>query len=350
MSESKTIEKRKEDHIKLCVNEDVSFKVKTTLLEEIELNYKTLPEISLDDVDLSTKFLNKDFSFPFIVSAMTGGAQVAKNINLEVAEACQDLKVGMGLGSMRAMIVNSDFTETYDVKSQFPDVFLAGNLGAVQLHDFSTEKITEAIEPLKLDALAIHLNLAQEAVQPEGDHNFSGLIEKIDDLSKKLKTPIYVKEVGHGISYDIAKQLSKTNIKAIDVQGAGGTSWTAVDALRHPEGVGLVFREIGIPTAVSIMETKKALENTDKKIIASGGIYNGLDAAKAIMLGADFVGNAIPVLKAQQKGSVEGIKKYLSQFKREMEISSFLVGAKSIEELQKEKPIILSELKGWLSK
>ncbi|MDD4250852.1 MAG: type 2 isopentenyl-diphosphate Delta-isomerase [Candidatus ainarchaeum sp.] len=341
-------EKRKKEHIDLCVNKDVSFDKKTTLLECIELNYSSLPEIDLSAVDLSTIFLGKNFSFPFIVSAITGGAQVSKKINLQIAEACSVVGVGMGLGSMRAMIEKPSLKETYNVKKDFANIFVSGNLGVAQLENYSIKEIDLAVQSIEVDALAIHVNSAQEAMQPEGDTNFSNLITKISDASDSLSIPIYVKEVGHGISFDIASKLAKTNITAIDVQGAGGTSWTRVDSLRHKKSFGNVFRNIGLPTAVSIIKTKKALIGHNKKIIASGGIRNGLDAVKSIVLGADLVGNALPVLQCQQKNGVRGVVDYLENFKKEMEIASFLVGCKNISKLQEQEYFVIGQLNDWL--
>jgi len=342
------IEKRKADHIKLCATKDVSFENKTTLLEEVELNYKSLPELNLREINLSTEFLGKKFSFPFIASAITGGAQVSKKINKDIALACQETGVGMGLGSIRAMIQQPSLIETYFVRDVAPDIFLAGNIGVAQLKQFTPEQLNEALNALEVDAIAIHLNSAQEAVQPEGDADFTGLIAKVAEFAEKITVPVYVKEVGHGISYDVALALKETKIKAIDVQGAGGTSWTMVDALRHKEGFGLPFRDFGLPTAVSIIETKHALHLTGKKIIASGGIRNGLEAIKAISLGADMVGNAMPILKTQQKNGTTGVINYLNNFKKEMEIASFLIGCKDLKEIHEEKPILFGKLRQWV--
>ena len=342
------IEQRKKDHLELCAKKDVLFHNKTTLFEDIELNYKSLPELSLKEIDLSTNFLGKNFSFPFLVSAITGGAQVSKKINLEIAAACQEVGIGMGLGSMRAMLQQPSLMETYFVRDVAPDIFLAANIGAAQLKQFTPEQLNEALDAIQADALAIHINAAQEAVQPEGDVDFTGLVAKISEFSDKIKFPVYVKEVGHGISYEVAQALRETKIKAIDVQGAGGTSWTAVDSLRHKDGFGLVFREFGLPTAVSLIETKSALSGTEKKVIASGGVRTGIDAVKAIVLGADLCGNALPILKVQQKKGSDGVKEYLLNFKREMQITSFLIGCKDINEIHSEKPIILGKLKEWV--
>ncbi|MFA5931100.1 MAG: type 2 isopentenyl-diphosphate Delta-isomerase [archaeon] len=342
------IEKRKSDHIKLCTTKDVSFEEKTTLLECVELNYKCLPELNMKEIDLSTNFLGKKFSFPFMVSAITGGAQVSKKINLDIATACQEVGVGMGLGSMRAMLGQPSLMDTYYVRDVAPDIFLAGNIGCAQLKQFSPEQINEALVAIGADAIAVHVNAAQEAVQPEGDADFSGLISKIAEFSDKCCVPVYVKEVGHGISYEVAMALKQTNVRALDVQGAGGTSWTAVDALRDKKGFGLIFRDFGLPTSVSLIETKSALIGTQKKIIASGGIRNGIDAVKSIVLGADLCASAMPILKVQQKTGAKGVSDYLKNLKREMEITSFLLGCKDLNELHQEKPIILGKLKEWI--
>jgi len=341
------IEKRKIDHIKLCVEKDVAFKEKTTLLECVELSYKTLPEISLDDVDLSTEFLEKKFNFPVMVSAITGGAQISKKINQDIAKACQGLGIGMGLGSMRAMIESPVLASTYQVRDVAPDIFLAGNIGAAQIKEYSTDLVNKALESVEADALAIHLNAAQEAIQPEGDVDFSNILSRIAEYVEGINVPVYVKEVGHGISFEVAKALKDVGIKAIDVQGAGGTSWTMVDALRHKSGFGKTFRDFGIPTAVSVIETKNALGG-ERQLVASGGIRNGLEAIKSTVLGADMVGVAMPALKAQQK-SYKSLQNYLHNFTSEMAIASFLIGCKDVEELAKEEYVVLGKLKEWLN-
>ncbi|HNV00910.1 MAG TPA: type 2 isopentenyl-diphosphate Delta-isomerase [archaeon] len=342
------IEKRKKEHLDLCAKKDVLFKEKTTLLEFIELNYLALPEINFNEIDLSTEFLGKNFSFPFLISAITGGAQVSKKVNIEIAAACQELEIGMGLGSMRAMLEQPSLTETYFVRDVAPDIFIAGNLGAAQLKQYSPKEVDAALSAIEANALAIHINAAQEAMQPEGDLDFRGVVEKITEYADTLSVPVYVKEVGHGVSYETAMLLRETKISAIDTQGAGGTSWTRVDSLRHKKSFGTEFRDIGIPTAVSIIETKNALNGVRKKIVASGGIRNGVEATKAIILGADMVGNALPILKAQTKNGAKEVINYLENFKKEMQITSFLLGCKNILELQKQEYVVLGKLKDWL--
>jgi isopentenyl-diphosphate delta-isomerase len=292
--------------------------------------------------------LGKNFSFPIIVSAITGGAQASKKVNGDIAKACQSLGIGMGLGSMRAMLEHPSLAETYYVRDVAPDIFLAGNIGAAQLNEFSVEQIREALDAIEADALAIHVNAAQEAVQPEGNVDFSGVVSKIDETSARLGKPVYVKEVGHGIGFEVASMLRGTKISAIDVQGAGGTSWTTVDSLRHKKGFGSAFGEFGIPTAVSIIETRNALQSSDKKIIGSGGIRNGIDAAKAIVLGADMAGLALPALKAQQGGGTKGVEALLSNLINELEITSFLLGAKNVSELKTLPYVVTGKLRDWL--
>lgn len=329
-----SIEERKEEHIKIALKENVSFKEKTTELEKIKLEYNCLPDIGLEEVDASTEFLGKKFSAPLMVSAITGGIPRAKKINRDIARACQKLGIGMGLGSQRAMLEKPGLKETYAVRDVAPDIFLAGNIGASQLKDYTIGQLEEALEQVKADALAVHLNAAQEAVQPDGTPDFRKALERINEVSKKLSKPVYVKEVGHGIGWIVARKLSKTGIKAIDVQGAGGTSWVGLESLRGNMKIGKAFWDFGIPTAVSIYECRKEFKGP---IIASGGIRSGLDVIKGIILGASLAGIALPVLKAQAESGEKGVKKYLQAIIKEIKIGMFLLNAKSIEELRKNK-------------
>lgn len=341
------IEQRKKEHIDLCLNQDVFMKDKTTLFECIELDYNNLPEIDMNKIDLSTNFLGKKFSFPFLVSGMTGGAEVAKKINKDIAIACQKMGIGMGLGSMRAMVKHPNLTHTYQVKDVAPDIFLAGNIGAAQIKEYSPKQINEVIDKVNADALAIHINAAQEAMQPEGDLNFENVLERIQLYGDEINVPVYVKEVGHGIGIITLKNLKNKNIKAIDIQGAGGTSWAYIDAIRKKTLMKDTFRDFGIPTALSIINAKKIIKN-NKKIIASGGIRNGYEGAKAIVLGADMVGSAMPILKEQNQNGSLGVINYLEKFKKELQITSFLLGAKNISELQKQKYFVFGKLKDLL--
>ncbi len=323
------IKDRKLDHLRIALNKDVQFREKTTWLEKVLLEYRCLPEIDLSDICLETEFLGRKLKAPIVVSGMVGGIAEAKKINKDIAKACEALGLGFGIGSQRAMLEDPKLTETYYVRDVAPNIFLAGNVGVTQLKDYSTDQMEQALDSIGADALAIHLNAAQEAVQRDGTPNFKGCLKEIARVARGLSRPVYVKEVGHGISFSVAKELAKTNIKAIDVQGAGGTSWVAIEALRSKNGFGKVFWDFGIPTASSIAECRKAFKGP---IIASGGIRSGLDAVRAFVLGADLIGIALPVLKAQQRAGSKGVEQYLKRIIEEMRIALLLIGAKTPKE------------------
>jgi len=332
----KKIQDRKLDHLKISLEEDVQFKEKTTGLEGIsfkgvDLSYKTLPELDKREIKLEIEFLGKKFKAPLMVEAITGGVKEAIKINKDIAKACEELGVGMGLGSQRPMIEDPKLAETYEVRDVAPNIFLAGNIGVTEVGKHSAKEIEKAIEAVGADALAIHLNAAQAAMQPEKETDFKGRLKEVEKLVKEFKKPVYVKEVGHGIGFETAKELAKTGIKAIDVGGAGGTSWTALDSKRGDKSIGETFWDFGIPTAESVIQCRKAF---DKKIIASGGIRTGLDCAKAIALGADICGLALPVLKAQEKGGSKAVKELLEKIIEELRIAMFLTGAKDLKELK----------------
>lgn len=333
---------RKLEHIKICLGQNVQFNKKTTGFERIgfgnvDLGYKALPEMNKKDIDLGTKFLGKKFNAPLMVNAMTGGVKEAGKINRDIAKACEALGMGMGVGSQRAMLEDNKVSFTYKVRDVAPNIFLAGNIGVLQLGEYSAKEIKWILDEIGADALAIHINAAQEALQKDGGTNFKNSLKRINEISKSVKKPVYVKEVGHGISGEVAKMLSKTEIKAIDVAGAGGTSWIGVDSLRGNKEKGEIFWNFGIPTLQSLLEVKK---NFKGQIIASGGIRNGLDMAKAIVLGADMCGIALPVLEAQKQGGSTAVKKYLEKRIDELRIAMFLVGAKNLKELKKKKSFI----------
>ncbi len=327
---------RKTEHIKIAINKNVQFRKKTAgfenvSFESVELKYKALPELDKKEVDLSTEFLGKKLKAPLMAEAITGGVEEAKKINKDIAKACEAVGVGMGLGSQRAMIEKPELKETYIVRDVAPKIFLAGNIGITELGKHSAKEIEKALDGVGADALAVHINAAQAAMQPEGETNFKNRVEELRKLVKELKKPVYVKEVGHGIGLETAKALAKTGVKAIDVAGAGGTSWIAVDSLRGKKGLGETFWDFGIPTVQSIKECRKVFKG---KIIASGGIRTGLDCAKAIAIGADLCGMALPVLKAQQKGGSAAVEKYLKKIVEEMKTAMFLVGAKDLKQLR----------------
>lgn len=278
---------------------------------------------------------------------MTGGTKEAKKINREIATAVERMHIGMGIGSQRAMIENPKLAETYFVRKEMPTAFLAGNIGIAQLLQYPIEKVEWSLKEIRADALAIHLNSAQEAVQREGNTDFKGALKKIKKTAQELKGkfPVYVKEVGNGIDRKTAKLLAKTKTAAIDIQGAGGTSWVGVEVLRKKSDVGEAYWDFGIPTAVSLINCRKEF---DGPIIASGGMRNGYDVLKAMVLGASLAGMARPVFMAQQTGGSNSVEQMLKHVEEEFKTGMFLVGAKNLKELKKTRYLITGKTKEWL--
>ncbi len=338
---SKETKKRKLDHIKVCMEEDVEFDRKTTLLEEVILS-KTVPDINLEDVDTSTKFLGKKTAAPIFVNSITGGEERAKKINKDIAAACEKLGLGMALGSQRAMLEDESIVHTYDVTKDYNPAFLLGNIGIAQLEEYSIDELEWLVKKIDGNGLFVHINPAQEAVQPEGDTDFHGLLDKLGEISKKVDYPVIVKQVGEGISRDTAQKLSKMDLYGVDVGGAGGSDWTKIEHLRSEDSYGKTFENWGIPTAQSLIEVQEVFPGG--KIMATGGIRNGLDVAKSLALGADVCGMALPVLKAQQKNGEEGVRKLLEDIVEELKIAMFLTDCENIDELRSLEPKLSPKL------
>jgi len=340
------IEERKNDHIQICLEENVQARRTTTGFEDVFLVHKALPEIEREKINLSTVVFNHKFSAPFIVGAMTGGIAKAIKINAAIAEAVEELGLGMGVGSQRAAIEDPKLEDTFAVaRKKAPTAFLVANIGASQLvRGYGVKEAKKAVKMMKADALAIHLNPLQEAVQPEGETNYLGVLSKIGEIAQALEVPVIVKETGAGIAAEEAKILEKAGVAGIDVAGVGGTSWAAVEYHRAKRiqnefrrRLGETFWDWGIPTAVSLVEV---VQSTHLAVIASGGIRYGTDAAKALALGANLVSMALPILRPATKDSEE-VKQKLQFVIKELENAMFLVGAESIEKL-KEVPVVLT--------
>ncbi|MDO8647409.1 MAG: type 2 isopentenyl-diphosphate Delta-isomerase [Candidatus Diapherotrites archaeon] len=337
---------RKREHIDISLKHDVQFKKKTTGFEDVELEYLALPELDFKEIDTSTKFLGFNFSFPLFASSITGGHADVKKINEEIAKACSNAGIGMALGSIRAMLEDKKVADSYKVRKFLPKGFLAGNLGVSQLKDYSAQQIGKALDELQADALFIHLNAAQEALQKDGTPNFKNCIKQLYDFCEAFEKPVILKEVGNGISGTTAEMLKDVEFEALDVAGAGGTSWTAIDSLRGNKEIAETFWDFGTPTAVSLIQARMVFDSTP--IIASGGIRSGLDVAKAITLGADLAGTAMPVLHAQHKGGVKGIEELFSKMQKEFRIGMFLTGAKKPEELKGRKYYLFGKTAEWV--
>jgi isopentenyl-diphosphate delta-isomerase len=327
---------RKSDHIRINLEEDVTSRI-TTGLERYRFVHNALPELNLPEIDLSVEIFGKKLKAPLLISSMTGGSKEAAQINQRLAEAAQAEGVAMGLGSQRAAIEDKRLVTTYRVRNVAPDILLFANLGAVQLnYGYGLDHLQRAVEMAEADAIMLHLNPLQEAVQPEGDTNFSGLLQKIEIMCKQLTVPVVIKEVGWGISAETAKQLARAGVQAIDVAGAGGTSWTQVEMHRATNEsqarLAAAFADWGISTSDSIVYIREALRTM--RIFASGGLRTGQDIAKCIALGAELGGMASPYLKAAAK-STEAVLETIREVAMELRVTMFAAGAASIPDLQR---------------
>jgi isopentenyl-diphosphate Delta-isomerase len=328
---------RKLDHIKICLEHDVQAPGITNGFERYRFIHNALPEISRDQVDPSADFLGKRLQAPILISAITGGTKVSASINKNLAATAQSLGLAMSVGSQRPAIEDEALAYSYQVREVAPDILLFANLGAVQLnYGYGLEQCQRAVQMIQADALVLHLNPLQECIQPGGNTNFANLLARIGEICDCLDVPVIVKEVGGGISAETAVALRSVGVAAIDVAGAGGTSWALVekhrarsDAMRQ---VADAFANWGIPTAESLSMVRQSLP--ELPLIASGGMRNGLETAKAIALGADLVGLAVPLLDPALKGP-EAVQERLARLRIELEITMFCLGARDIGELKK---------------
>ncbi len=329
------ISQRKSDHIRINLREDVQSAI-TTGLEKYRFEHQALPECNLEDVNIQTSFLNKPLAAPILISSMTGGSQEAAQINLTLAEAAEYTQIAMGLGSQRAAIEHPELAFTFKVRQVAPNILLFANLGAIQLnYRYGLDECRQAVEMIEADALVLHLNPLQEALQPEGDTRFENLIGKIEMVCQKLPVPVIVKEVGWGISGQTAKMLIEAGVAAIDVAGAGGTSWSQVEMYRaKSESAARIashFVDWGIPTAECIKNIRAM--HPSLPIIASGGIRNGIEITKCLALGANLGALATPFLKAAARSLNDTIET-INELKREIQITMFAAGVKSIPEIK----------------
>ncbi|MCL4415412.1 MAG: type 2 isopentenyl-diphosphate Delta-isomerase [Actinobacteria bacterium] len=334
-------EKRKEEHLQISLNKDVSFKKISSGFEGFLFIHQALPDIDMNKIDLSTEIFGKKLSLPLMLSPLVGGTDKTKEINKNLARVASELKIAMSVGSQRTAIENIEVEETYKVREIAPEILLFANLGAVQLnYGFGIEQCNKAVDMIEADSLILHLNPLQEAFQHEGNHNFKNLSKKISTICQDAAYPVIVREVGFGISEETAKKLLTAGVSGIDVGGAGGTSWIEVEKNRTSsrifKKVAGDFCQWGIPTAESILSVKKVVGKNSVKIIASGGIRSGLDVAKAIALGADIAGIGLPVLKNIHL-SIDKCMEYIMEVALGLKIAMFGIGASSISELKNSK-------------
>ncbi len=345
---AETTGKRKADHIKICLEKKAQARKATTGFEDIQLVHRALPEVNREKISLSTSFLGKKFSAPLIVGAMTGGTEEATKINASIAQAVENLHLGMGVGSQRAAIEDKKLEKTFSIaRKKAPTAFLIANIGGAQLaRGYGLKEIKKAMEMIDADALAVHMNAVQEALQPEGQTNFKGVLAKINEIASELDKPVIVKETGCGIAGEDAKSLEAAGVKAIDIGGLGGTSFAAVEYYRNDQkDMSELFWDWVIPTVASLIE---ATQTVKIPVIASGGVRNGLDIAKSLALNAKLAGVSQPVLETAAKGPEE-TQELLSSLISELKNAMFLVGAGNLEALAKVPLVIGGKTYDWLN-
>ena len=314
------IKSRKKDHVASARKKDVEYSISAGF-EDVRFVHQPLPEMAFDDVDTECRLFGKMLSAPIIILGMTGGYPEASKINAKLAAAAEKEGLAFGLGSQRAMIEKPDLASTYKVRKFAPSIPLIGNIGGCQLKEYGVKKVRDALDAVEADALAIHLNPLQEVCQPEGDHDFSGILSQIGIFVRDLGLPVIVKETGAGMSIDVAIALHRAGVSMVDVSGAGGTSWGKVEYMRSGESP--VFENWGNPTCVSIAACSEMIET-----IGSGGVRNGLDAAKCLALGAAYAGAALPFLRASNP------EKEAAAWKRDLKIAMLLSGSKNLWHLR----------------
>jgi isopentenyl-diphosphate Delta-isomerase len=348
-SDIEIIKQRKREGIEIPLNNDVQAKTTSTYLEYVKLIHNALPELDYDEIDISTNFLKQKFSAPLIIDSMTGGAPEAAKINGRLGELAEKYGFAMGLGSQRAGLESKQLAETYSIaRKNAPSAFLIANIGGAQLaKGLTIENIKKIIDMIQADALVIHLNPLQELIQPEGEPKYKGVFSKISEISGDLDVPVIVKEVGAGISKEVAVKLEVAGVSAINVAGAGGTSWAGVEKLRAEASnndlkthLGEIFWDWGIPTAASLIEVKKTVK---VPIIASGGLRNGMEMAKCIVLGASMCAMAYPfLLKAAE--SKEQLFNFADTVIAELKSTMFLIGAMNLSVLKSSRYILTGPL------
>jgi isopentenyl-diphosphate delta-isomerase len=348
-----SIHERKDDHISLCLSEKVEYYSENSSFASFVLEHDALPELDFDAIDLSTEFLGKKLQAPLIIGAMTGGTKRAQKINERLSLIAEKTGIALALGSQRPMLTDANLKKSYAMREFAPNIpVLLGNLGAVQLQEVSPSQIQDLIQATDCDGFYFHLNPLQEILQIEGNRNFSHLLEKLQKTIPELQVPVFIKEIGCGISQRTAWKLKDLPLHGIETAGVGGTSWAKIESLRSQkklndpltrslqENLGETFRQWGVPTCESILICKNTLPHL--KLIASGGIRNGVEASKALALGADLVAFALPLLKAAEI-SLAHAEKFIEQIKQELKIALFLTGQPSVKEFKKQAPAFLKK-------
>ncbi|MDD4281404.1 MAG: type 2 isopentenyl-diphosphate Delta-isomerase [Candidatus Methanofastidiosa archaeon] len=341
-----TIPERKDDHIRFSLEHDVQCTVPAGF-DDVTFIHTSLPELSYDELDTSAMLFGKRLSFPFMISALTGGSPTAERINARLARLAQETGIAVSVGSQRAMLEDGSLRPTFEMRAYAPDALLFANIGIAQLIHMGNDAVHGLVDAIGADVLAVHLNPLQEVVQPEGDTDFRGGIARLRDLSDDASYPVIVKETGAGISAEVAEKVSF--LDGVDVSGVGGTSFAAVEYHRAAEPAARAsartFWDWGIPTVPSIIEVAEHFET----IIASGGVRNGLHVAKALALGARCAGLALPFLEAVQNQGPGGAEALLAQLSRELRMAMLLTGSRDLEALSHRSVIISGSTRTFIT-
>ena len=337
---------RKKEHIDLCLNDDVSFKEKTTGFERYDFEHYAITEIDISKINFRSKFFNKKVDYPFLISCMTGGTSKAEDINTQLSIAANELNIPLGVGSQRQALENTDYHKSYKIiRNNAPKIPILGNIGASQISAFKNfDKVKYLVDLVEADVMVVHANPLQELLQNHGEPDFKGFLKKIEKLVKYLNIPIVVKEVGAGISKKAAEKLLDAGVKGIDAAGAGGTSWSGVEILRNNENYSDEFWDWGLPTAFCIKEIYKLKKKYKFVLIGSGGINNAFDIAKALALGADFAASARIILQTLYKNGVEGVVSLVENWFDTIKKIMYLTGSGTLADLRKNKLIKKEEL------
>jgi isopentenyl-diphosphate delta-isomerase len=340
------IGQRKNEHLDLCATDAVAFRDRTTLLEQVQLVHDALPELAVSEIDLSTRLVGRTLRAPVVIAAMTGGTDRAAEVNLALASVAEELGVGFGFGSMRPLLVDPR-APGYDVRRVAPTATILGNIGVVQARDRSTSELADLVARAGCDALCVHLNPAMEVIQPGGDDDFRGGLATIERLCAGLPVPVIAKETGCGLSREVGRRLVAVGVRAVDTSGAGGTSWVGVETLRaraRTKRLGELFWDWGIPTAASVAQ----LSGLPLEVIATGGVKDGLDVARALALGATAGGIARRFLTAYVEGGRDGARDAVAEVIDEVRVACLLTGARTPSELQRKPIVVGPELSRWV--
>jgi isopentenyl-diphosphate delta-isomerase len=343
---TESIGDRKRSHLELCATGPVEYTSKTTLFDEVDLVHDALPELAVDEIDLATTLVGKPLRAPFLITGMTGGTPEAQAVNRDLAQVAEEAGIAFGLGSQRAMQRDPACTDTFAVRQHAPSTVILANLGVVQAAATPTAEIGDLVRRIGADALCVHLNPGQEIVQPAGDRDFRGGLAAIARLVRELGVPVIVKETGCGVSRTVGQRLAHVGVRTIDVSGAGGTSWVRVEGLRAgPAGQALAaeFGEWGIPTAAALL----GLRGVPLELIASGGVRSGLDAARAIALGARVAGVALPVFRAYQAGGVDAARRFIDHLIAGLRTAMLLTGSRDGAALGRAPVVLGPRLREW---